>query len=163
MISVGVASNSGSPGFAISRKGSSSSTSPTERNVLAKYGNKDNGPDIEKHVHDPVREELKKIERKIFDAEENLRQAYESMEFLRVGVEKERGRKPSVPCEACLILPAVKMGFCHPCYVEWTELGAPDRQRYVAYKTQALSSEGKILVTDAPPARHRLPDVDYEL
>ncbi len=154
MISVGISSGSSSPGFASARKGSSSSASPVERAVLAKYGNKDDGPDIEKHVHDPYREDFKKAERKIFEAEALYRQAYEILEFLKSGVEKVKDRVTTAPCEACLVLPATRQGFCDGCFLEWTDYGAPDRQRWVAYKTGQLNSEGRTLVTDMPPARH---------
>jgi len=137
-------SNTGTS-IAASNRGSSSELTPTERAAEASMRSK--------KPKDTVREEVRKIERKIIQSEENLRQILESINFLKEGVEKKRKRQASEPCEICTILPAVKTAMCSDCYVQWVDAGAPDRFRWRAYMHQLTSSDGQVLVTEAPPAR----------
>jgi hypothetical protein len=131
-------------------RGASPELTPTERAAERNSG----FPNTGRKQGDPVRNEIKKIERDIFKAEEHVRMAVESLTFLRSGVEKKRGRETTEPCEACGILPIVKTGFCSPCYLEWVENGSPERQRWVAYKNATRNSEGRILVPDPPAPRY---------
>ena len=140
----------GSSGLAIAKSTGKPESSSVERAVIASMEGK--------KPKDPVREEVKRIERKIIESEENLRQIHQSINFLKEGVEKARKRPSSEPCEICMILPAVKTAMCVPCYTEWVEQGAPDRFRWKAYKRELLSSEGKTLVSDQPPARRYPPN-----
>ena len=142
------ASNSGSsPGFAASRSGSKSSSSSVERNVIANLEGR--------KVYDPVREQVKKIERRLIEIEENLRLVHESVFAMKENVEKKRKRQTTEPCEICAVLPAVKTAMCISCYMEWVDAGGPDRFRWKAYKRQILSTDGIQLVTEQPPARHQ--------
>jgi len=136
---------SSSSSVAVARSGGLPSSSSVERAVMAKERNK--------KPYDPVREEVKSIERKIIQAEDNMRQIIQSIQFLRDGVEKKRKRPTSEPCEICMVLPAVKSAYCTPCYMEWVDAGAPDRFRWKAFKRELKSSEGIPLVTEQPPAR----------
>lgn len=139
---------SGSSGVAIARSGGKPSSSSVERAVIAKMEGK--------RPHDPVREEVKAIERKIIQSEENMRQILESINFLKEGVEKKRNRVTSEPCEICMVLPAVKTAMCGVCYEEWVTAGAPDRFRWKAFKRELTSSDGRPLVTEQPPARRQV-------
>jgi predicted PP-loop superfamily ATPase len=140
--------NSGgsSSSVAVARSGGKPSSSSVERAVISKMEGRP--------VRDPVRDQVKKIERQIITTEENLRQISESINYLKDGVEKAKGRTISDPCEICLVLPIVKTAMCFGCYSEWIEAGAPDRFRWKAYKRALTSSEGIPLVTEQPPARH---------
>ena len=161
MIPVTLSNSGSSAGFAVSRSGGSpSSSSPTERAVIAKYSSRGDGPDFERTVKDPLRDDLKKIERWIFDAENLMRQAEELIIYVRDGVEKKRGRETSTPCEICEILPAVKTAMCMTCYQTWIDAGAPDRGRYRAYHLALRSSDGHLLVSDPPPARYSTQTLD---
>jgi len=140
--------NSGGGGsFAVARNGGKPSGSSVERAVIAKMEGR--------KVYDPVREQVKKIERRIIDTEENLRQIHESINAMKDGVEKKRSRQTSEPCEICMILPAVKTAMCIGCYGEWVENGAPDRFRWKAYKRMLTSAEGIPLVESPPPPRRQ--------
>jgi len=139
-------SSGGGAGFAVSRRGSKSSSSSVERAVIASMEGR--------KVYDPVRENVKKIERRLIETEENLRLIHESILAMKETVEKKRKRQPSEPCEICTVLSSVKTAMCIPCYMEWVEAGAPDRFRWKAYKRGILSSEGIPLVTEQPPGRH---------
>lgn len=148
-ISVTTADSGGGSSFAIARRGGKPSGSPVERAVIARLEGR--------KPFDPVREEVKKIERLIIQAEENLRQVHASIVLLKEGVEKERGRKPTTePCEICTILPAVKTAMCFECYKEWVDAGGPDRFRWKAYKRQMTSSDGITLVTEQPTPRRKI-------
>lgn len=136
--------------FAVARTGSSSSSSSVERAVIAKLEGR--------KPRDPVREEVKRIERQIIQSEENLRQIHQSIDFLKEGIEKKRKRASTEPCEICVILPAVKTAMCIPCYTEWVEAGGPDRGRWKAYKRELTSSDGIPLITEQPPARRNTPN-----
>ena len=161
MIPVTLSNSGSSAGFAVSRSGGSpSSSSPTERAVIAKYSSRGDGPDIARTVKDPLRDDLRKIEKKIFDAEESIRQAEELLVYIRDGVEKKRSRETSTPCEICEVLPAVKTAMCMPCYQSWIDAGAPDRGRYRAYHLALRSSDGQLLVSDPPPPRHSTQTLD---
>ena len=140
-IAVDSASSGSSPGFAISRKGSSSSSSPIERALMQKYTSRGDGPDVEKKIYDPVRDEVRKIERWIFEFENIGRKINESITFLKSTVEKERGHKPSPPCEACGILPITRRGACDECYDIWLDDGRPDFQRWCRYREALRNSE----------------------
>jgi hypothetical protein len=137
----------GGPGFAASRRGSKSSSSSVERNVIAALEGR--------KVYDPVREQVKKIERRLIEAEENLRIILESVSAMKENVEKKRKRQTTEPCEICTILPSAKTAMCIPCYLDWVDAGAPDRFRWKAYKRQMLSSDGIPLVSEQPPALRR--------
>ena len=138
----------GSTGVAIAHSIGKPESSSVERAVIAKMEGR--------KIKDPVREEIKSIERKIIQSEENLRQIHQSINFLNERVEKARKRVTSEPCEICMVLPAIKTAMCIPCYTEWVEQGAPDRFRWKAYKREMLSTDGQPLVPDQPPAR-RIP------
>lgn len=138
--------SSGSSGVAIARSGGNPSSSSVERAVIAKMEGRK--PD------DPVRREIKNIEQKILQSEENLRQIMESINFLKEGVEKKRNRATSEPCEICMVLPATKTAMCGTCYAEWVAEGAPDRFRWKAFKRELTSSDGRPLVTEQPAPRH---------
>lgn len=138
-------SYSSSSGVAVARSGGKPASSSVERAVIAKMEGR--------KVSDPVREEVKSIERKIIQSEENLRQIIQSINFLKEGVEKKRARPSSEPCEICLVLPMVKTAMCASCYAEWVDAGAPDRLRWKAFKRELTSSDGRPLVTEQPPAR----------
>lgn len=150
--SIAVDSSGGSSGssFAIARSGGKPNSSSVERAVISKVEGKP--------IKDPVRNEVKSIERWIIQSEENLRQIHQSINFLKEGVEKKRNRVTSEPCEICMVLPAVKTAMCITCYAEWVDAGAPDRFRWKAYKRALTSSEGIPLVTEQPPARHQKPN-----
>jgi hypothetical protein len=111
----------------------------------------------QKNPGDPLRDELKRIEKKIFSIEDLSRQVNESIEAMNSTVEKKRGRQTTTPCSACQILPAVRTGFCENCFYEWLDAGSPDKTRWHLYKNETKNREGKILVTDMPPARHPVP------
>lgn len=139
------ASNTGSS-VVLSSRGSSSELTPVERAVEASaFGRKTN---------DPVRREIKNIEQKILQSEENLRRIIESINFLKEGVEKKRNRATTEPCEICMVLPAVKTAMCATCHAEWVGEGAPDRFRWKAFKRELKSSDGIPLVTEQPAPRH---------
>jgi len=140
-------SNTGTS-IAASSRGASSELTPTER--AAEISMKGKKP------YDPVREEVRKIEKKIIQSEENLRQIVESINFLKEGVEKKKRRQTSEPCEICEVLPAVKTAMCSDCYLDWVDAGAPDRFRWRAYMHQLTNSDGQVLVTDVPPARRQV-------
>ena len=132
-IAVTSASSSSSPGFAISRKGGTSSSSPTERAVLASYRSKGDGPDVKRKIYDPVRDEVRKIEKWIFEFENIGRRINESIAYLKDTAEKERSHKPSPPCEACGIFPITSRGMCDGCHLRWVTEGRPDFQRWCRY------------------------------
>lgn len=134
--------------IAASNRGASSELTPTERAAEISM----NG----KRPYDPVREEVRKIERKIIQSEENLRQIIESISYLKEGVEKKKKRQATEPCEICKILPAVKTAMCSGCYIQWVNAGAPDRFRWRAYMHQLTNSDGQILVNNIPPARRQV-------
>lgn len=134
--------------IAASNRGASSELTPTERAAEISM----NG----KRPYDPVREEVRKIERKIIQSEENLRQIIESISYLKEGVEKKKKRQATEPCEICKILPAVKTAMCSECYIQWVNAGAPDRFRWRAYMHQLTNSDGQILVNNIPPARRQV-------
>lgn len=137
------------------RSASNNSSSSVERAVIAKMEGKG--------LKDPVRAEVKSIERNIIDGEHNFIRALQSIVMVRDGVEKQRKRAAaSAPCEVCEILPAVKQALCLDDWADWVSNGAPDRQRWVAYKTQARSSDGKVLVTEQPPARRPVRTLDNQ-
>ena len=138
-------SNTGTS-IAASSRGASSELTPTERAAeISMRGKK---------PYDPVREEVKKIEKRIIQSEENLRQIVESIKFLKEGVEKKRKRQASSePCEICEVLPAIKTAMCSDCYVQWVDAGAPDRFRWRAYMHQLTASDGQVLVKEMPAAR----------
>lgn len=140
-------SGSGSSGVAIARSGGKPSSSSVERAVIAKMEGRK--PD------DPVRREVKNIEQKILQSEENLRQILESIKFLNEGVEKKRNRATTEPCEICMVLPAVKTAMCASCHAEWVGEGAPDRFRWKAFKRGITASDGIPLVTEQPAPRHQ--------
>jgi hypothetical protein len=141
-------SNTGTS-IASSSRGASSELTPTER--AAEINIKGKKP------YDPVREEVKKIEKKIIQSEENLRQIVESIKFLKEGVEKKRNRQASSePCEICKVLPAIKTAMCADCYVQWVDAGAPDRFRWRAYMHQLTATDGQILVPEMPAARRSI-------
>jgi len=144
-IPVDVYGGSGGSSFAVARSGGKPSSSSVERAVISKVEGKTQ--------KDPVREEVKSIEKWIIQSEENLRKIHQSINFLKEGEEKKRKRPTSEPCEICVVLPAVKTAMCIPCYIEWVDAGAPDRFRWKAYKRALTSSEGIPLVTDQPPPR----------
>ena len=137
--------NTAGSSFAVARTGGKPNSSSVERAVIAKVEGKP--------IKDPVREEVKRIEKWIVQTEENLRQVHQSIKFLKEGVEKQRKRPSSEPCEICMVLPAVKTAMCPTCYSEWVDVGAPDRFRWRAYKRAITSSEGIPLVVEQPPAR----------
>jgi hypothetical protein len=144
--SIAVDSNAPSgSSFAVARSGGMPSSSSVERAVISRVEGR--------KVSDPVRDEVRAIERSIIQAEENMRRIIAGIKNLNDTVEKKRTRQPSEPCEICVVLPAVKTAMCIGCYQEWVENGAPDRFRWKAYKRQMLSSDGKILVEDPPPPR----------
>jgi hypothetical protein len=145
-IEVTAFNSGGGAGFAASRRGSKSSTSSVERNVIAAVEGR--------KIYDPVREQVKKIERRLIEAEENLRLIHESISAMKENVEKKRKRQTTEPCEICTVLPAVKTAMCIGCYMEWVDAGGPDRFRWKAYKRQILSTDGVLLVTEQPPARY---------
>ena len=134
--------------FAVARSGGKPSSSSVERAVIAKLEGKP--------INDPVREELKRIERLILQSEANLRRIQQSLNFLNEKVEKQRKRPTSEPCEICMVLPAAKTAMCMTCYIEWVENGAPDRFRWKAYKRALTSSDGVPLVTEQPPRRRNI-------
>jgi hypothetical protein len=107
-----------------------------------------------KRASDPLRDGFKRIEKEIFEAENQLRRAVESAEEFFAGVERKRERSTTVPCSACQILPAVRTGFCEGCFDQWRDDGYPDRTRYVLYLQQTTNREGKVLVTEPPPPRN---------
>ena len=131
---------------AVARSGGMPSSSPVERAVIQRMEGR--------QPRDPVREQVKSIERKIIQTEENMRQILTIMKALKDGEEKQRKRPTSEPCEICMVLPAVKTAMCVDCYTEWVEAGAPDRFRWKAFKRALTSSDGIPLVTEQPPARH---------
>ena len=140
-------SNTGTS-IAASNRGSSSELTPTERAAeISMRGKK---------PYDPVREEVRKIERRILQSEENLRSIVESIKFLKEGVEKKKKRQTSEPCEICMVLPAVKTAMCGDCYVQWVDAGAPDRFRWRAYMHQLTNSEGQVLVSEFPSAKRQV-------
>jgi len=139
---------SGGSSFAVSRSGSRADSSSVERAVIAR---EQKGGTL----YDPVRESVKRIERKIIDSEENLRQIHEIINAMDEVVERKKKITDSEPCEICVILPAVKTAMCIDCYKDWIDNGAPDRFRWKAYKRALVSSEGIPLVTEQPPARHQ--------
>ena len=136
----------GGGSFSVSRRGSTPGASPVERAVIASVEGR--------KVHDPLKEQIKLIERHIIEAEESLRRIHESMKAIREGVDKEKVRKVSDPCEVCLVLPAAKTAMCIDCYKEWVAAGAPDRFRWKSYKQQVVDTEGRVVVETPPPARH---------
>lgn len=141
----------GGGGFAVGRRGGKPSGSSVERAVIARLEGR--------KIYDPLKEQVRDIERMLIDAEENLRRVHESMKAIREGVEKTKGRKPvSAPCEICNVLPAAKTAMCIGCYKEWIDSGAPDRSRWKAYKQQSLGPDGRVLIETPPPARHPLPN-----
>jgi len=146
-VSIDSSNSSGSgSNLAIARTSGKPESSSVERAVIAKVEGR--------QPRDPVREQVKNIERLIIKSEENLRQIHQSINFLKEGVEAKRSRVTSEPCEICVVLPAVKTAMCIPCYSEWVDEGAPDRFKWKAYKRQLTASDGIPLVTDQPPARH---------
>jgi len=148
-------SSGGGIDIGMPRSASSNSSSPVERAVIAKMEGKG--------LKDPVRAEVKSVERNIIDGEHSFIRALQSIVMLRDGVEKQRQRsQASAPCEVCEILPAAKQALCLDDWADWVANGAPDRQRWVAYKTKARSSDGKILVTEQPPARHPARTLDNQ-
>jgi len=135
-----------SGGFAVGRSGGGKATSSiVETAVIANMDGR--------KVHDPLRENLKRIERNIIQAEEAIRQIHETIRVINDPVEKKRSTQTSEPCEICMVLPAAKTAMCIPCYQDWVDNGAPDRFRWKAYKRQITSSEGVPLVTDKPAPR----------
>ena len=128
-----------------SRSSGQHGSSIVERSVVARLEGR--------ATADPVREEVKKIEIAILEAEKHLKAAVGSIDFLKRGVEKKKSRQTSTPCEICLVLPAAKAGMCMNCQIEWVGAGAPDRFRWRAYKHELTSSEGKVLVKEQPPGQ----------
>lgn len=132
--------------MANSRGGGSGST-PTERAVLSRYSSRDGGPDVERRVRDPFREDLRELERWVFELESLSTKIVERQKYLFYAEEKKRHEVSSAPCEANCPLPAQKSGFCEEHFNEWRSIGC-DRQRYVMYCQQTRNSEGFVLVTD---------------
>jgi hypothetical protein len=107
-------------------------------------------------VHDPLRDNMRRIERRIIEAEEAIRQVHEIINLINDPVEKKRSTQTTEPCEICMVLPAVKTAMCIVCYQDWVSNGAPDRFRWKAYKRQITSSEGIALVTEQPVPRREV-------
>ena len=138
-------SGTGSSIVATSR-GSGSELTPVERAAEAAL--------FSKKRRDPLREELRNIERAVFQAEDVLRRLLENMTFLMDGVERRRGRTASSsPCEICTVLPQTKRGMCTGCYDDWISAGAPEFSRWKAYMLATRSSDGRVLVTEQPAPR----------
>jgi hypothetical protein len=136
----------GSSSFATGRSGGGkSSSSIVETAVIANIEGR--------KIYDPLRDNLRKIEKKIIDAEEAIRQVQELIKGINDPVEKKRSTQTSEPCEICMVLPVVKTAMCIPCYQDWVLNGAPDRFKWKAYKRQITSSEGIPLVTEQPAPR----------
>lgn len=133
-------SGTGSSIVASSRGGSSELT-PTERAAEHRISGR--------KIRDPFREDLRELERWMFELESLSTKIVERLKYLFYAEEKKRRETSSAPCEANCPLPAQKSGFCEEHYAHWRSTGA-DRQRYVAFHQQTRNSEGTVLVTEVP-------------
>jgi hypothetical protein len=131
-------SGTGSSIVASSRGGSAELT-PTERAAEHLLSGQ--------RVRDPFREDLRQLERWLFEFEDLSSKIVERQRYLFYAEEKKRKETASVPCEAACPLPAIKSGFCDEHFEEWKATGA-DRQRFVMYCQQTRNSEGFILVSE---------------
>jgi len=100
-------------------------------------------------TRDPFREDLRELERWIFELESLSAKIAERQKYLFYAEEKKRNERASVPCEAACPLPAVKSGFCEEHFNEWRSTGA-ERQRFVMFCQQTRNSEGNVLIIEAP-------------
>ena len=133
-------SGTGSSIVASSRGGSSELT-PTERAAEHLLSGK--------RVRDPFREDLRELERWVFELESLSTKIVERQKYLFYAEEKKKRETASVPCEAACPLPAEKSGFCEEHFLHWRTTGA-DRQRYVYFCNQTRNPAGELLVMDAP-------------
>ena len=102
---------------------------------------------MERHTRDPFREDLREMEKWVFELESLSTKIVERQTYLFYAEEKKKKETSSAPCEANCPLPAQKSGFCEEHFEEWKSIGC-DRQRYVMYCQQTRNSEGLVLVTD---------------
>jgi hypothetical protein len=137
-------SGTGSSIVASSRGGSSELT-PTERAAERNSG----FPNTGKKERDPFREDLRELERWVFELESLSAKILQRQQYLFYAEEKKRKETSSVPCEAACPLPATRSGFCDEHYAEWKATGA-DRQRFVMFHQQTTNAAGEVLVSDAP-------------
>ncbi len=137
-------SATGSSIVANSRGGGSDNT-PVERALLSRHISKGDGPDMERRIRDPFREDLRELERWVSELESLSAKIVERQKYLFHAEEKKKRETASSPCEANCHLPAQKSGFCDEHYVEWRSIGC-DRQRFVMYCQQTRNSEGLVLV-----------------
>jgi hypothetical protein len=135
-------SGTGSSIVASSRGGSSELT-PTERAAERNSGFKDTG----RKQKDPFREDLRELERWMFELESLSTKIVERQKYLFYAEEKKKKETSSAPCEANCPLPATKAGFCDEHHAEWRATGV-DRQRFVMFCQQTRNTEGLVLVSD---------------
>lgn len=131
----------------INSRGGGSDSTPIERALLSKYHSKGDGPDVERHIRDPFRDDLREMERWVFELESLSTKIVERQKYLFYAEEKKKKEMSSAPCEANCPLPASKSGFCEEHFVEWRAIGC-DRQRFVMYCQETRNSEGLLLVTN---------------
>jgi len=133
-------SSTGSSIVASSRGGSSELTA-TERAAEQRMSGR--------KVRDPFREDLRELERWLFDMESLSTKIVERQKYLFYAEEKKRQERASVPCEANCPLPAVKSGFCDEHFDEWKATGS-QRQTFVMFCQQTRNAAGEILLVEAP-------------
>ena len=126
-----------------SSRGGSSELTPTERAAERNSG----FPDTGRKERDPFREDLRDMERWVFELESLSAKIVERQKYLFYAEEKKKRETSSVPCEANCPLPAQKSGFCDEHFTEWKSIGC-DRQRFVMYCQQTKNSEGLVLVSE---------------
>ena len=103
-------------------------------------------------TRDPFREDLKRLEKNLFELESISSKIVLLQEFLSGRQEENKSRATTEPCLACGVLPIVRTGFCEDCHAEWRDHGSPDRSRWIAFKTTTRNTAGELLVADPPSA-----------
>lgn len=135
-------SGTGSSIVASSRGGSSDLT-PTERAAERNSG----FPGTGRKERDPFRDDLRDLEKMLFEFESLSTKIVERQAYLFYAEEKRKKETASAPCEANCPLPASKSGFCDEHYAEWRSIGC-DRSRFVLFCNATKNSEGLTLVTE---------------
>ncbi len=106
---------------------------------------------MERSIRDPFRDDLRRLEKYLFELESLSGKIVLLQGFLS-GSQEEKTRARTEPCLACGVLPITRTGFCKDCHTEWQDHGSPDRARWIAYKTAMRNAAGDLLVTEPPIA-----------